>query len=105
MDGEENGGEFESVTLGVDQMEKSQIKKGGSWYTGAYELKAEVKLSSLNIKTYTELLYLTSVIADNINSKFTQDFNIKVLVYSQDELMAVIIKQKGEDAKTSILEQ
>ena len=59
----------------------------------------------LNIKTYTELLYLTSVIADNINSKFTQDFNIKVLVYSQDELMAVIIKQKGEDAKTSILEQ
>ena len=59
----------------------------------------------LNIKTYTELLYLTSVIADNINSKFTQDFSIKVLVYSQDELMAVIIKQKGEDAKTSILEQ
>ena len=45
------------------------------------------------------------MIADNINSKFTQDFNIKVLVYSQDELMAVIIKQKGEDAKTSILEQ
>lgn len=27
VDGEENGGEFESVTLGVDQMEKSQIKK------------------------------------------------------------------------------
>lgn len=46
VDGEENGGEFESVTLGVDQMEKSQIKKGGSWYTGAYELKTEVKLSS-----------------------------------------------------------
>lgn len=45
VDGEENGGEFESVTLGVDQMEKSQIKSG-SWYTGAYELKTEVKLSS-----------------------------------------------------------
>ena len=26
--------------------EYPQIKKGGSWYTGAYELKAEVKLSS-----------------------------------------------------------
>ena len=23
-----------------------KIKKGGSWYTGAYELKTEVKLSS-----------------------------------------------------------
>lgn len=45
VDGEENGGEFESATLKTDQMDISQIKEGGSWYSGAYELKAEVKLS------------------------------------------------------------
>lgn len=59
----------------------------------------------LNIKTYTELLYLTSVLADRIDSKFTEDFNIKCLVYSQDELMAIIIKNKGEDAETTIIEE
>lgn len=59
----------------------------------------------LNIKTYTEMLYLTSVLADRIDSKFTQDFSVRALVYSQDELMAVIVKAKGEDAKTTIIEQ
>lgn len=59
----------------------------------------------LNIKTYTELLYLTSVLADRINSGFTEDFNVKCLVYSQDELMAIIIKNKGESAKTTIIEE
>ena len=59
----------------------------------------------LNIKTYTEMLYLTSILADRIDSKFTQDFQIKCLVYSQDSLMAVIIKNKGESVKTTIIEQ
>ena len=45
VDGEENGGGFESATLKTNQMDISQIKEGGSWYSGAYELKAEVKLS------------------------------------------------------------
>ncbi len=58
----------------------------------------------LNVKSYTEMLYLTSVLADQIDSKFTQDFQTKVLVYSQDELMAVIIKNKGSDAKTTIIQ-
>jgi len=59
----------------------------------------------LNIKTYTEMLYLTSVLADKIDSKFTQDFQVSCLVYTQDELMAVIIKKKGGDAETTIVEQ
>ena len=50
------------------------------------------------------MLYLTSVLADQIDSKFTQDFQAKVLVYSQDELMAVIVKNKGSDAKTTIIQ-
>ena len=58
----------------------------------------------LNVKSYTEMLYLTSVLADQIDSKFTQDFQAKVLVYSQDELMAVIVKNKGSDAKTTIIQ-
>lgn len=57
----------------------------------------------LNIKTYSELQYLTSLIADNIETRFTIDFDIKVLVYSQDGLEAVIIKDKGQKAKTSFL--
>lgn len=58
----------------------------------------------LNIKTYTEVLYLTSVLENNISSRFSNDFTIKVLVYSQDELMAVIIKNQGENPVTSFMD-
>ena len=57
----------------------------------------------LNIKTVSELQYLTSLIADQIDTKFTQNFDIKVLVYSQDGLKAVIIKDEGDSAKSSII--
>ncbi len=58
--------------------------------------------ANLNIKTITELQYLTSLLADKIESEFTYDFNIQVLVYSQNGLKAVIIKDKGKNAKSSI---
>ena len=58
--------------------------------------------ANLNIKTITELQYLTSLLADKIESQFTYDFDIQVLVYSQDGLKAVIIKDKGKSAKSSI---
>lgn len=64
------------------------------------EIQSMVISANLNVKTYSELLYLSSVIADNINSKFTYDFSIKVLVNSQDKLQAFIIKEKGKSAKT-----
>lgn len=57
----------------------------------------------LNIKTYTEALYLTSVIENNISSRFSNDFTINVLVYSQDELLAVIIKNPGKKPVTQFL--
>lgn len=57
----------------------------------------------LNIKTYTEVLYLTSVLENNIESRFSSDFTINVLVYSQDELLAVIIKNQGEEPVTQFL--
>ena len=56
----------------------------------------------VNIKTYTELLYLISTAADELNTQFS-GFDIKVLVSSQDQLEALIVKDKGEDAKSILL--
>ena len=53
----------------------------------------------VNIKTYTELLYLISTAADELNTQFS-GFDIKVLVSSQDQLEALLVKDKGEDAKS-----
>ena len=58
----------------------------------------------VNIKTYTELLYLISTAADELNTQFS-GFDIKVLVSSQDQLEALIVKDKGEDAKSILLYQ
>lgn len=58
----------------------------------------------LNVKTYTELLYLTGVLAKRMNNAFSSDFEIKCLVYSQDDLMAVITKDVGKKATTTILD-
>lgn len=68
------------------------------------EIQSMVINANLNIKTITELQYLTSLLADNIDTKFTYDFDIKVLVNSQDGLKAVIIKDKGQSAKSSIFD-
>ena len=57
----------------------------------------------LNVKTYTELLYLTSVIANSIDDGFTNEFTVKTLIYSQDELMAVIVKNSGSSTQTTII--
>ncbi|WP_050635530.1 CamS family sex pheromone protein [Candidatus Stoquefichus sp. SB1] len=68
------------------------------------EIQSMVINVHLNVKTATELMYLTSIVADAIDNKFTYDFDIKVLVYSQDELDAVIIKNKGESAQSYSLD-
>lgn len=57
---------------------------------------------NINVKTYEELIYLVSLAADEIDNQFT-GFDVKVLVYSQDKLEAIIIKDKGEKAKSSLL--
>ena len=65
-----------------------------------YEIQSMVIKAHLNVKTSTELMYLTSIIADGIESKFSDDFNVKVLVYSQDDVEAIIIKDKGDSVKS-----
>ena len=64
------------------------------------EIQSMLMTANLNVKTYTELLNLTALIADSVDNKFTYDFDCKVLVKSQDELQAVIIKTKGQKAKS-----
>lgn len=89
-----------------NNLKKAAIEAAGLVGEAKYidnEIQSMVITANLNIKTITELQYLTSLLADYIDSKFTYDFDIKVLVNSQDGLKAVIIKDKGQDAKSSIL--
>ena len=44
VDGEDNGGRFKSATLGIDDMTATKVKEGGHWYSGDYEVTADVKL-------------------------------------------------------------
>lgn len=91
-----------------DVVKKSSTEAAGLVGEAQYINKTiqSMKITAhFNIKTYTELLYITSVLADHIGNKFTSDFTVKCLVYSQDKLMAVIIKNKGESAHTTIIEQ
>lgn len=68
------------------------------------EIQSMVINVHLNVKTATELMYLTSIVADGIDNKFTYDFSVKVLVYSQDEIAAIIVKNKGESAQSYSLD-
>lgn len=64
------------------------------------EIQSMVMSANLNVKTYTEMMALTSLIADSIDSKFTYDFDVKVIVKTQDEIAAIIVKDKGGKAKS-----
>ena len=44
VDGSANGGEFQSDTLIVPNLEKKIVKKGDGWYAGRYELKGDATL-------------------------------------------------------------
>ena len=59
--------------------------------------------ATFNCKTITELQYLTSLLADQIDDGFTYDFDCYVKVNTQDGLMAMIIKNKGSTCKSTML--
>ena len=44
IDGEANGGEFLSDTIFVNSLPKTQTEKGNGWYTGKFDVKADIKL-------------------------------------------------------------
>ena len=57
---------------------------------------------TVNTKTYTELIYMIQTAADQLDEHFT-GFDITVVVNSQDGLEAVIIKNNGQDAQSTLL--
>lgn len=57
---------------------------------------------TVNVKTYTELIYLIELAADEMDSRFT-GFDCYAVVNDQDGLKAVIIKKAGEDAQSQLL--
>lgn len=89
-------------------LKKQSTEAAGLVGTGRYiggTLQSMKMEAHLNVKTYTEMLYLTSVLADAIDRGFTEDFNVRCLVYSQDHLDAIIVKNKGDDVQTTMIEE
>ena len=45
IDGVENGGEFETLTVDLNTLPETKVAEGdGGWYGGKYEVTADVKL-------------------------------------------------------------
>ena len=44
IDGEDNGGEFQSDTIDIWDLPKKEVEKGSGWYEGKYEGTANIKL-------------------------------------------------------------
>ncbi len=57
---------------------------------------------TFSVKSYTELIYLVELAADEIDSRFT-GFDCYAIVNDQDGLKAVIIKKAGESAQSTLL--
>ena len=45
IDGENNGGEFQSDTIDIWDLPKKEVEKGSGWYEGKYEVTANIKLN------------------------------------------------------------
>ena len=45
IDGEENGGKFQSKTLTLDDFDATKVRDGKGWYSGDYDISADVKLT------------------------------------------------------------
>ena len=44
IDGEDNGGEFQSDTIDIWDLPKKEVEKGSGWYEGKYEVTANINL-------------------------------------------------------------
>lgn len=103
--------EIDAATLNEFETIKTNLKNAATEAAGLTgearyrdgKIESMVMEAHLNVKTATELMYLSSILADGIDSKFSSEFDIKVLVYSQDELQTIIIKQKGQDVNSYYL--
>ena len=69
-----------------NNLKEAATEAAGLVGTARYQdnkIQSMVIEAHLNVKTATELMYLSSIIADGIDTRFSSEFDIKVLVYSQ----------------------
>lgn len=84
-------------------LKKSATEAVGVVGYGSYSDESLTKLTikiHVNVKTYAELQYIILMAAEDLNSRFSKPVDIVTQVYSQDELEAIIYKERGEDAKS-----
>ena len=62
-------------------------------------MKIQVKVS---VKSYTELIYMVETVADEMDSHFS-GVDTYTIINDQDGLKAVVIKNAGEDAQSTLL--
>lgn len=103
--------ELDATTSNEFDIIKSNLKDAATEAAGLVgtaryqngEIQSMVMEAHLNVKTATELMYLSSILANGVDTRFSSDFDIKVLIYSQDELQAIVIKDRGQDVKSYYL--
>lgn len=72
----------------------------GKYKDGSIQtLKIQVKVS---VKSYTELIYMVETVADEMDSHFS-GVDTYAIINDQDGLKAVVIKNAGEDAQSTLL--
>lgn len=57
---------------------------------------------SANVKSYTELIYVLELTADEMDRRFS-GFDSYAIINDQDGLKAVVVKNAGEDAQSTLL--
>lgn len=72
----------------------------GKYKDGSIQtMKIQIKVS---VKSYTELIYMVETVADEMDSHFS-GVDTYAIINDQDGLKAVVIKNAGEDAQSTLL--
>lgn len=102
---------MDSTTPIEFQIFKSTLKKlsvdavgvvGYASYENGSLVSLEI-VTTINVKTYGELGYFVSKSVDVLNSAFSEMFDTKMIVKIDDEVEAIIVKDKGQDAEVIML--
>ncbi len=103
--------QIDPITSSEFSQFKNALKENAVESVGAvgYGRYNDDKLTSLNIKitanvkTYVELEAIVSIATSEVNSRFSTPVPITVTIESQDQLEAIIIKERGKDAISSMI--
>ena len=58
---------------------------------------------TMNTKTYTESVTIIQYIADLIDQKLSEGYDVQVFVYSQDRLVGIVHRMAGQKVKSTLL--